>query len=166
MEDDIELVGHAKANRRLFAGGDTRPSLRFRQVATRSGVPRWTAFLHCRAPLRLELRRRTETVVRAISLEQRVCVRLVEVEAFGLPIRPERSAGVGSLFPIETQPLEVAQDGSLGLPGRPLDIAVFDAEDERAAVAARQQPIKDGGAHIPNVQLPSRARGKSNSHTE
>ena len=52
---------------------------------------------------------------------------------------------------------------ALGLARRALDVGVLDAEDERAARAAREQPVEQRRARVADVQLPGRAGGEADA---
>ena len=65
-----------------------------------------------------------------------------EIGALGLPVRTVRAAHIRSLVPIETKPAQIANDGRFRLNGGTLNISVLDAEDERTAMAACQQPVE------------------------
>ena len=64
----------------------------------------------------------------------------------------------------QSQPAEVLEDAGLRLRGRSLGVGVLDAQDERAVVAARQQPVEERRAGVADVELTGRTRCKSNSH--
>ena len=47
---------------------------------------------------------------------------------------------------------------------RALAVGVLDAQDERAAVVARQQPVEQRRARVADVQVAGRARGEADAH--
>src|SRR4051812_5749259 len=86
------------------------------------------------------------------------------MKALGLPVGSARAAGIGSLVPVEAEPPQVAQDGLLGLARRALDIRVLDAQDERPAGSAREQPVEQRGSRVADVELTGRAWGETEAH--
>src|SRR5581483_10833856 len=64
----------------------------------------------------------------------------------------------------EPEPAQVPQDGVARLLRRALGVGVFDAKDERAAVAARQEPVEQRRARVADVKVPGGAWRKSYSH--
>src|SRR6185436_10432438 len=91
-------------------------------------------------------------------------MRPVDVQALGLSIRTALAAGVGALVPVEAKPAEILDRGPLGLSRRSREIGVLDAKDERAARAARHQPIEERGAGIADVKLAGGTGSKSETH--
>jgi hypothetical protein len=91
-------------------------------------------------------------------------VRAVDVQSLGLAVRPVIPAFLDTFIPREAHPLQVFEDGALGLTRRPRSIGVFDAKEKGAARTAREQPVKERGARIADVQLTSRTRGETDSH--
>src|SRR5262249_2351052 len=59
---------------------------------------------------------------------------------------------------------EVVEDALLGLLRRALGVGVLDAENVGAVMAAREQPVEQRRARVPDVQGPGRARRKTNPH--
>ena len=53
---------------------------------------------------------------------------------------------------------------ALGLARGALEVGVLDAQDERAALPAREQPVEERRARVADVQLPGRARSEAESH--
>ena len=68
------------------------------------------------------------------------------------------------LIGIEAEPLHAVQDHLHGFRRRTLAIGVLDAQDERAAVAARVQPAEERGAHAADVQQSGRARREAGAY--
>ena len=108
---------------------------------------------------------RAEAVVRVAAGQQLVRVRRVEVQPLGLAIGTVRPADVGPLVPVEPEPAQVLEDARLGLARRSLGVGVLDAQDERAVLAVRQQPVEERRAGVADVQLPGGAGSESYSHT-
>src|SRR5262249_16999359 len=114
--------------------------------------------------LGLELRGRTEAVIRLVRSQQLGGVRRVEMQPLRLPVRTMRTVDVGTLVPVEAQPAQVAGDRGFRLTRRSLGVRVLDPQDEPAALAAREQPVEERGTRIADVQLPGRTRCEPDSH--
>ena len=67
------------------------------------------------------------------------------------------------LVPPQIQPVQPVKDGIERRLRVALDIRVVNAQDHRAAVTARVQPVEDEGARAPNVQKTSGRRRKAHS---
>ena len=117
-----------------------------------------------RLAIGLELLGRTEAVVRLPGRQQLHGVRAIDVQPLGLPVRPVFAAGLDALAPLEPHPPQIVEDRLLRLARRPLDVGVLDAQDERAALTAREQPVEQRRARVADVQLPGRTRRESKSH--
>jgi len=63
-----------------------------------------------------------------------------------------RTAHLGSLIPVESEPTQGLEDERLGAGDITLLIGVLDAEDEVAARMARREPREEGGANRAEVQ--------------
>src|SRR5262249_54003088 len=66
-----------------------------------------------------------------------------------------------TLVPIETQPFQIAHQLAVGAGHVPLEIDVFDAEQDVAPMPARIQPSGEHGARDAEVHLPRRAGRKT-----
>ena len=84
--------------------------------------------------------------------EQLVDGRLVARAALRLEVGRVRAADLGPFVPVDAQPAEAVEDRRQ----RRLDVAllvgVVDAQDELAAVPAREQPVEQRRAHAADVQ--------------
>ena len=69
-----------------------------------------------------------------------------------------------ALRPIRARASEGREDRRLGFARRSLDVGVLDAEDERAALAARKQPVEQRRARVADVELAGRAGCESDTH--
>ncbi len=163
-EDDVAIVGDAKADRGALAGGRALGILPLRQPPAGAGIARRPSGGEGLLTLCLELRRRAEAVVRSVGAEQLLRVRLIEMQPLGLPVRAARSADVGPLVPVEAEPPQVAEDRRLRLARRALGVGVLDAQDERAALPAGEQPVEERRTGVPHVQLTCRAWREADSH--
>ena len=70
-----------------------------------------------------------------------------------------RSADVRALVPVEAEPAQPVEDAGDHVGRRALDVGVFDAQDERAAVAPRVEPVEERRAGAADVQVTGR-RGR------
>src|SRR5204863_124400 len=59
---------------------------------------------------------------------------------------------------------DIAEDGSVGLERGTLRIRVFDAQDERAVIPAREEPVEQRRADVSHMQVSGGAGGKPDSH--
>jgi hypothetical protein len=67
--------------------------------------------------------------------------------------------------PVDTQPLQTVQDTlNRGLAGA-FRVGILDAQDELAAVLAREQPIEYGGAGTTDMQVPAGTGCEPNNTT-
>ena len=78
---------------------------------------------------------------------------------------PCSAADIRALVPVEPEPPQVLEDARLRLLRRSLGVGVLDAQDERAVLAVREQPVEERRAGVADVQLAGRTRGESNSHS-
>ena len=60
---------------------------------------------------------------------------------------------VGALVPVEAEPAHALQNAVDHLCGRALEVGVLNAQDERAAVMAGEQPVEQRGAGAADVQI-------------
>ena len=75
------------------------------------------------------------------------------MQPLGLAIRPVRPADVGPFVPVEAEPAQILEDARLRLARRALGVGVLDAQDERAVLAVREQPVEQRGARVADVQV-------------
>src|SRR5205085_306799 len=129
-----------------------------------AGVLRGPSLGQRRLAIGVQLRDRAETVVRVAGRQQLLRVRLVEMQALGLPVRTARSADIGAFVPVEPEPAQIAEDARLGLARRALDVGVLDPEDEGAAVTPREEPVEQRRAGVADVQVPGGAGSETDSH--
>ena len=118
------------------------------EVATAAVVhPAATRGQRLAAPL-LQLRGRAAAAVGVAAGQQLLDGGGVELAPLALAQRP--------LVPVDAEPAEGVEQRLLGLPRRALAIGVLDAQDQAAAVAAREGPVEQRRADGSDVQ---RARG-------
>ena len=124
-------------------------------------------------PLRLGLT--AEAAVGPMQLLVSLDVISGRVGAVGMPARQERCErllmALGALgledrplIPIELQPAQRVED-LLDVLGRgALAVGVLDAKHQRAPLAARQQPVEQGGAGAPDVERPGGRGSEPHAH--
>mgnify|MGYP003694725645 CR=1 FL=1 len=88
------------------------------------------------------------------------------MQALRLAVGPARAADVGPFVPVEPEPAQVLEDALLGLLRRTLGVGVLDAEDERAVVPAREQPVEERRARVADVELTGGAGSEADSHAD
>ena len=88
----------------------------------------------------------------------------VLLEPLRLKIRRVRTADVGPFVPVEPEPPQALDDPRDHVPGRSLGVRVLDAQDERAAMAAREEPVEERRARAADVQITGRRRREANAN--
>jgi hypothetical protein len=73
-----------------------------------------------------------------------------------LPIRAQLASRFDTFIPRQAHPSKIFEDRLLRLLGRPLDVGVFDAKNERAVLAACGKPVEQCGARVADVQVAGR----------
>ncbi|OPZ92429.1 MAG: hypothetical protein BWY73_00809 [candidate division TA06 bacterium ADurb.Bin417] len=108
-----------------------------------------------------------EAAVAVVSLplaDQPVHPFPVGLDPFRLAVGSVGAAPVGTLVPVQAKPLEVFQDHSFKLGTAPLPVGIFDPQDKRPLLLARQQVVEKGGPGITQVQVTGGTGCKSHSH--
>src|SRR4051812_2402828 len=164
LECDVDVLGNAEADDRALATLEPLARLVWRNRPAGAGVARRTAGGEHGAAVRLELLRGAEAIVGMPAGEQLVCVRRIEMQPLRLPVRSITAADVWSLVPLEAEPAEIVEDALLRRLRRALRVGILDAQDERAVVTPREQPVEERRTRIADVKLPGRTRGKTDSH--
>ena len=139
VDDGLALVGHAQAHGALV--------LRLAAEAAVGAV----ALL-----VGLDVVGRGGRAVGVPGVEQALQDLLVAVGARDLRDRP--------LVVVDLQPAQRVEDLLDVLGRRALAIGVLDAQDQRAALPARDEPVVERGAGAADVQLSRRAGGEANTH--
>jgi hypothetical protein len=67
-----------------------------------------------------------------------------------------RSADFGTLVPLEPQPAQALENSADHLGRRALEIGVFDAQHERAAVPPGEEIVEQRGTRAADVQVAGR----------
>src|SRR5436305_10285990 len=105
-------------------------------------------------PLRLELLLAAVTAIRDSSRDQLARNRAVARHTLRLAIRRMRSADIGTFVPHQSEPAKIVEHHRLRLGSRPRLIRILDADDERAAVMLRKQPVENRRARAADVEVP------------
>src|SRR3954466_6403362 len=164
LEGDVDVLRHAEADHAALARLDPPARVLGRERAAGAAILRRTSGREILAAIVLEFLRRAEAVVGVAAGEQLVGVRQIKSLPLRLAIGAAAAADVGAFVPLEAEPAQVVEDALFRLLGRALDVGVFDAQDERAVVPAREQPVEERGAGVADVQLPGGTRGEPYSH--
>ena len=163
-EHDLAVLGRAEADGRRLSG--LHAPLRFGRIDLRAAarIFRRQIVRERLFALGFELLGRAEAVIRAPFLEEHARARLIFSEPLGRSIRPDRSADLRPLIPVQAEPAQIFENRRVGVGRRALDVGVFDAQDERAVLPAREQPVEQRRADVADVQVAGRARGESDAH--
>jgi hypothetical protein len=102
----------------------------------------------------VELRRAAEAVVSVPGGKQFLRVRPVKVQSLRLPVRATRPAGVRTSS--NRGRASEDDDRRLRFTRGPFDVCVLDAQDGRAAVSAREKPVKERSPGVADMQLAGR----------
>ena len=161
---DLTIGRHDKSNRRRFACGAPRLGLVTRQPAAAPGIFRRRAGSERRCAFLFELLRGAETPVGVPRVAQSGCVGRIQRQPLGLAIRGEGTTLVGTFIPIEAEPLQIRADAIFRGACGPFGVGVFDTQDERAALSAREQPVEQGRARIAHMQHARGTGRKTQTH--
>jgi len=107
-------------------------------------------------PARLELLGGAVAAIRVTGRHQLLGARPIQVVARALEER--------ALVPVETHPAEAVDDRLDRLGRRALAVRVLDAEHERAAAAAGEQPVEQRRARVAHMELAGRAGSEADAH--
>jgi len=127
-------------------------------------VRRFVSRFHLLA-LALELCFGAEAGVRVPARNQFVGDFAVGLHPLRLAIGTVRSAHIGTLVPVEPEPAQIFQERDFALTCAALDVGVFDAQDERAAVMTREQVIENRRARTAHVEISGGAGRETNANT-
>ncbi len=139
VDDGLALVGHAQAHGAV--------GLRLAAEAAVGAVLRLVG---------LDVVGRRGRAVGVAGVEQALQDLLVAIGARDLRDRP--------LVVVDLQPAQRVEDLLDVLGRRALAVGVLDAQDQRAALAARDEPVVERRARAADVQLSRRAGGEANAH--
>src|SRR5690625_2082666 len=86
------------------------------------------------------------------------------MQPFTLLIRAVVAADSRTFVPIDAEPVQIRQHLFLGLFGGTLQVRVFDAQNEHAAVVASKQPVEQRRPRPADVQISRRAGREADAH--
>src|SRR5262245_66011891 len=112
----------------------------------------------------VELLSRTEAVVRMPLRHELDRVRTIDMQTFALTIGTLLAADVDPFGPIEPHPSEIVDHRELRFARGALDVGVLDAHDERAALAACEQPVEECSAGVADVKLSGGTGSETKPH--
>ena len=75
-----------------------------------------------------------------------------------------RSANARAFVPVDPKPAEPRENWLKRLLKIAGSVGVIDAQNESPAMLPGEEPIKEGGAHAPNVEVAGWARSKSGAN--
>ena len=151
VESRTAGLGHGKAYGGGLSGGATPRTLLARNLPAGAFITRRTALGGSSRAALLQFRLGAETIVGMSGGQQLRGALAIHFHALGLM--------VGTLVPVEAEPAHALQDAVNHLRGRALEIGVLNAQDQRAAVMASEQPVEQRGARAAHVQV-SGGRGR------
>src|SRR4029079_10283574 len=163
VDGDVAVVRHVEAQRERRPHRELRGDLLRREAVTRAVVVRRTLRGLGALALELQLLLGAEAAVGGARRQELLRGGAVVRDALGLPVGRVRAAGVRPFAPLQTEPAEIAEDHLLGLARGALDVRVLDAEDERAAVPAGEEPVENGGARAADVEVAGRRGGEADA---
>jgi hypothetical protein len=79
-------------------------------------------------------------------------------------VEPRRLAQLP--IPVEPEPAEILLDRGGELLGRARGVGVVEAEDQRAAAFAREEPVDERRAGVAEMEAPRRARGEAQDRAQ
>ena len=89
---------------------------------------------------------------------------MVDSQPFRLEVRTVRAAGVRSFIPVQAQPAVSSQQRIKRAGHYPPPVGIFDTQNERPAVMAGEQIVKQRRPQSANGQVSGRTGGKSNAN--
>src|SRR5262249_48460425 len=101
--------------------------------------------------------------VRRARRDQALDVGLVHRESLGLEVRPVGPAHARAFVPVEAEPAHRVEDRLHAVLRAALAIGVFDAQDELATLLPGPEPVVQGAAGSPDVQVAGGRRRESNA---
>src|SRR5687767_3198026 len=98
---------------------------------------------------------------RLAAIQQLLSRGAIAIEPLGLKVRRVRAANLRPFVPIDAQPPQSIEDTGDHFGLVTLDVGVLNAQDERAAVAARIEPIEQGSPGATNMKITGGGRGET-----
>jgi len=109
-----------------------------------------------------------EAAERVPVLQQVIGMLAVDLAALALAIRRVRPAHIRAFIPFEPEPAQRFEDRGLGLAGAAHLVGILDAQDELAAVLAREAEVEQGNVGGADMRVAGGRRGDAgaNGHRE
>ncbi len=145
-------VGNSQPHGKGFTRSGPAGGFARRQVSAFAGVHLRPMLLQCELPLLLQLLGGAETAVGFAFGQQLLRMLLVDLHALALPVRCVRTADQRSLGPVQTEPAQILDQLGFKADLTPLDIGVFDAQQEVSPVVPGKEPVVECGAGIAHMQ--------------
>ena len=111
----------------------------------------------------LQLLLRAEAEIGLAFLHQSLGVLAIQLEAIALAIGCVRAADIGTLVPIDAEPLEIVEKLVLEARLAARKIGVLDAQHHDAAGLTGKEPVEERSAGVADVQLSRRRRSEANA---
>ena len=151
VESRTAGFGHGETYRCGLSGGAAPRAFLARNLPASAFIARRAALCGRSRAALLQFRLGAEAIVGMSGSQQLRGALAIHFHTLGLV--------VGTLIPIEAEPAHALQDAVNHLRGRALEIGVLNAQDERAAMMAGEQPVEQRGARAAHVQV-SGGRGR------
>ena len=119
--------------------------LRFVAGKIATDVARDAALRHSLRALLFKLLLATETVIRVAAVDKAAGGGAIEFHAIGLEVRP--------FVPVDAEPAQADKNAFHHLRSGALQVSVFNAENQRAAVVSRIEPVEQSGTRSADVQV-------------
>src|SRR5215207_10045934 len=97
------------------------------------------------------------------TFPQLVRVALVHIPTLALAVRSTIASDAGTFIPIQSEPAQTVIDGLERWLGITRVVRILDAQDERASISTREEPVEERRARPTDVQIARGGRGKANS---
>ena len=103
----------------------------------------------------------TVVLINAAGVGEFLEPRVVDGLALALEIRPAGAVLAGAFVPVEAEPAHAVEDRLAGFLGVAGLVGVLDAQDERAAMFAGEEPVEERGACAADVEVAGWRRGEA-----
>src|SRR5208282_2376870 len=129
-----------------------------------AGIVRRLLLSHGELALALQLLLAAEAAVGFAFADQALGVFAIDLPLVALAIGRERAADIRPFVPIEAEPAGIVDELALVAHLAALQVGVFNAQDERSALLAREEPVEERGARVAYMNLSGGRWGKADSH--
>ena len=97
-------------------------------------------------------------------LDELIDVGPVGVQPLALSIGRAWSADIGTLVPIQLEPVQGVEDLALTVLAEPRPVGVLDPQEEPSALLAREREVEQGHVCRADVRVPGRGRRHAQAH--